>query len=85
MKMCRSCSGPVCPRCGGCVLEGECSCIYYAIQEGLEPLRAIIVELIDALQYDRPAGKWGQTLFDNERALLIAKARKALEGDQTDE
>ena len=26
-KLCRACGGPVCPVCGGCIGEGECSCL----------------------------------------------------------
>ena len=25
-KLCKSCGGPLCPICGGCIQEGECGC-----------------------------------------------------------
>lgn len=26
VRTCQACGGPVCPVCGGCISEGECSC-----------------------------------------------------------
>lgn len=37
-KLCKSCGGPLCPICGGCIQEGECGCHSHTAE--VERLRA---------------------------------------------
>jgi len=42
-KLCKSCGGPLCPICGGCIQEGECGCHSHTAE--VERLRKELVRM----------------------------------------
>ncbi len=48
LKLCRACDSPVCNVCGGCISEGECSCVDEQVEkkiaERLAPFKALLMD-----------------------------------------
>jgi hypothetical protein len=75
-KLCKSCGGPLCPICGGCIQEGECGCHSHTaeverLRAEIERLESIIgkaMTVIDAAW----GGPCGEALADAQAILSRA-------------
>lgn len=83
-KLCRACEGPVCPDCGGCIREGECSCVADISQDVItlhrenEHLRTLLREIASFMEADPPDLRPRRREWQAERDAFVERAREAL-------
>ena len=80
-RVCRACDGPVCVDCGGCIREGECSCVEDLVQERSASLKQLLAEYYQVIAQGK---QWGQEpdrgieTWEKHLASLQERARTLL-------
>ena len=69
-KLCKSCGGPLCPICGGCIQEGECGCHSHTAE--VERLRAALTKINVLADPYRESGAWASPEAYSRWAAQIA-------------